>query len=200
MPHPNTQSSPDAHQFLLRLARSAVELAARERKHINLPSDLAPDLKEKKGAFVTLTKQGELRGCIGNIYPDLPLAEAVATNAYRAALNDPRFSPVTPEELPEIELEVSVLSVPQPLAFSSPAELLQKLRPHQDGVVLQIGAHRSTFLPQVWEKLPNAEDFLDHLTAKAGLPASAWRKPGTEIQTYQVEAFTESELHGDAGK
>lgn len=198
MQHQTNLSSSDARQFLLRLAREAVELAAREHKHIRLPADLAPELKHKKGAFVTLNKQGDLRGCIGNIYPDLPLAEAVASNAYRAALNDPRFPPVAPEELAEIEIEVSVLSVPEPLDFSLPAELLEKLQPHRDGVVLQIGTHRSTFLPQVWEKLPNPEEFLNHLSAKAGLPSDAWRKSGTQIQIYHVEAFTESELHGGA--
>ena len=168
----------------------------RQGKSLELPRDLAAELKERKGAFVTLTKRGQLRGCIGNIYPDLPLAEAVATNAYRAALNDPRFSPVGVDELGAIQVEVSVLSVPEPLAFSSPAELLQKLQPHVDGVVLNVGPRRSTFLPQVWEKLPQPNEFLDHLSAKAGLAPQAWREPGTEILIYHVDAFTESEPTG----
>lgn len=191
--------SVELRRTLLKLARSALELAVRERKHLELPADLASSLLEKKGSFVTLTVAEQLRGCIGNIYPEMPLAEAVTTNAYRAALNDPRFSPVTPDELSRIEIEVSVLTVPEPLVFDSPADLLRKLTPNRDGVVLQIGSRRSTFLPQVWEKLPEPSRFLDQLSAKAGLPAQAWRQPGTEVLIYHVEAFTEAELH-EAGK
>lgn len=190
----------EARHTLLRLARASLEQAVREGKHYTPPADTPANLLEKKGSFVTLTEEGQLRGCIGNIYPEMPLALAVTTNAYRAALNDPRFSPVTSEELARIEIEVSVLSVPAPLAFGSPTDLLQKLRPNVDGVVLKIGSHRSTFLPQVWEKLPDPGEFLDHLTAKAGLPARAWRGTETEIHIYQVEAFMESELERDAGK
>lgn len=184
----------EIRQSLLRLARSALELAVRQNKHLELPRALPLALNEQKGAFVTLTKRGELRGCIGNIYPELPLAEAVTTNAYRAALNDPRFPPVTIDELASIEVEVSVLSAPEPLAFASPEELLHKLQPHIDGVVLNVGLHRSTFLPQVWEKLPQPQEFLDRLSSKAGLDPRAWRAPGTEVFIYHAEAFTESEL------
>lgn len=183
-----------ARQTLLTLARSALELAVLEGRHLTLPPRLTEELLEAKGCFVTLTVAGQLRGCIGNIYPELPLAQAVVTNAFRAAMNDPRFSPVSAEELSGIEIEVSVLTVPTPLGFESPSDLLQKLRPHRDGVVLVIGSHRSTFLPQVWEKLPEPSQFLDHLTTKAGLSAQAWRQVGTEVLTYQVEAFSEAEL------
>jgi uncharacterized protein len=188
---------PEERRTLLRLARAALEQAVRQGKHMSPPADVQAPLREHKGCFVTLTKQGKLRGCIGNINPDMPLAEAVTTNAYRAALNDSRFAPVTSEELSAIEIEVSVLSVPQPLPFASPADLLQKLRPHVDGVVLKVGSRRATFLPQVWEKLPMPTDFLDHLAAKAGLSSGAWRDSGTEIMIYHVDAFTESEP--DAG-
>jgi AmmeMemoRadiSam system protein A len=149
---------------------------------------------------VTLTVGGELRGCIGNIFPERPLAEDVIQNARNAALHDPRFSPVTADELGKIEVEVSVLSVPAKLQFSSPEDLLQKLRPQQDGVVLTVRGRRATFLPQVWEQLPDANDFLRHLSSKAGLSADAWRQPGTEIMIYHVDAFKESELgRGHAG-
>jgi AmmeMemoRadiSam system protein A len=161
-----------------------------------VPADLPAYLLENKGCFVTLTKIGQLRGCIGNILPEKPLAAAVISNARLAALNDSRFSPVTPQELNKIEVEVSVLTVPEPLRFTSPDDLLQRLRPRVDGVVLQIGTRRSTFLPQVWEQLPDANDFLNHLSEKAGLTPLAWREPGAQVAIYHVEAFKESEtLH-----
>jgi AmmeMemoRadiSam system protein A len=190
----------DSRHKLLRLARSALDLAVLEGRYLTLPPDLADDLLEAKGCFVTLTRAEQLRGCIGNIYPEFPLAEAVARNAFQAAMNDPRFSAVGAQELLEIAIEVSVLTVPAPLAFESPSDLLQKLQPHRDGVVLMIGSHRSTFLPQVWEKLPEPSQFLDHLSIKAGLSAQAWRRSGTEVLTYQVEAFSESELQHLEGK
>ena len=117
-------------------------------------------------------------------------------NARNAAVEDPRFrdDPILPDELPEIEIEISVLTVPEPLDFDSPDDLLNKLRPDVDGVVLRMGRRQSTFLPQVWEELPDKELFLAHLSAKAGLPASGWRSQGTAVLTYQVEAFKESEM------
>ncbi len=147
-----------------------------------------------KGSFVTLTISGQLRGCIGNIFPERPLAEAVIHNARSAALEDSRFSPVTPSELSSIQIEVSVLSVPEPLEFSSPEDLLNKLHPERDGVVLSVGLRRATFLPQVWEQLPDASDFLSHLATKAGLAADAWRRPSLKIMIYHVEAFKESAI------
>jgi AmmeMemoRadiSam system protein B/AmmeMemoRadiSam system protein A len=189
-----TRQPTELRDTLLKLARASLEHAAREHKQLAPPADPSPALREKKGCFVTLTVKGELRGCIGNIFPELPLGEAVTTNAYRAALSDPRFSPVTPSELASIEVEVSVLGVPQPLDFTSPEDLLRKLRPHHDGVVFSHGLHRATFLPQVWEKLPLPTEFLSHLSVKAGLSPEAWREPAARIQIYEVQAFSESNL------
>jgi len=101
---------------------------------------------------------------------------------------------VAPYELGDIEIEVSVLTVPKPLPFDSPDDLLRKLRPHRDGVVLRIGPAMATFLPQVWEQLPDKEEFLAHLSRKAGCPANAWRGPGVSVLTYEVQAFHESEF------
>lgn len=182
---------------LLSLARKSLQRAVTDGKLIEVPTDIAPYLKVEKGCFVTLTIKGQLRGCIGNISPDMPLAEAIIRNARSAALYDSRFSPVTADELAAIEVEVSVLTAPTPLEFSSPDDLLKKLRPNVDGVVLKVGMSRSTFLPQVWEQLPDPNDFLNHLSAKAGQPAMAWRQPGTQVMIYQVEAFKESELQHD---
>lgn len=183
--------------MLLGLARDSLRQAVLGGKPVTVPAGVSQRLLVSRGCFVTLTVRGELRGCIGNIFPEKPLAQAVIDNACLAALNDSRFSPVTPDEVARIEIEVSVLTLPAPLRFDSPEELSSKLRPHRDGVVLKIGLHRATFLPQVWEQLPDANDFLNHLSAKAGLTPQAWREPGTEIMTYQVDAFKESEIIRD---
>jgi AmmeMemoRadiSam system protein A len=148
-------------------------------------------LRMPSGCFVTLHKQGQLRGCIGHIFPKSPLYKAVMENAMRAALSDFRFPSVRPEELPQIDIEISVLTVPRKLQANSPREVLQKLRPGVDGVVLRQGYRMATYLPQVWKELPDKEDFLRHLAQKAGLPPDAWQDPTTEILTYQAEVFGE---------
>ena len=180
---------------LLGLARRTLEEVVR---HGRLPevdaAEFSARLQQRSGCFVTLEIAGQLRGCIGHIIPREPLFEAVRENARNAALRDTRFSPVTVEELSRIEVEVSVLTVPQPLDYDSPSDLLKQLRPHRDGVVLTNGLHRATFLPQVWEKLPQPVGFLEQLSRKAGLPADGWRESGTSVSTYEVEAFTESDL------
>ena len=146
---------------------------------------------EKKGCFVTLTEGGQLRGCIGHILPQEPLSRAIADNAAKAALHDPRFDPVQPGELDKIGIEISVLTEPAALAFQSPDDLLGKLRPHRDGVVLKIGDRIATYLPQVWSQIPNRADFLDSLSQKAGCARADWRNPGAEVYVYQVESFSE---------
>ncbi len=145
------------------------------------------------GCFVTLTKQGQLRGCIGHIIAQEPLYKAVMDNARSAAIHDSRFSQVTVGELKEIEIEVSVLTAPQPLAFTSPDDLLTKLQPHKDGVVLQMQGSGATYLPQVWSQLPDKVMFLNTLAEKAGCAADAWRQPGVQVFIYHVEAFHEGE-------
>jgi len=141
--------------------------------------------------FVTLKHKGQLRGCIGTLSASDPLAEGVRRNAVNAAFHDPRFSPLTEEELGQVEIEVSVLSEPQPLSFSDPEDLLRKLRPNVDGVIIRHGHASATFLPQVWEQLPKKEDFLGHLCLKAGLPRDAWKRGRLEVSTYQVQYFDE---------
>ena len=153
---------------------------------------LSPKLAEKRACFVTLTKRGALRGCIGHLLAKEALYQAVIDNARSAALLDPRFNPVRAEEVGEIQIEISVLTEPQPLAFNSPDDLLGKLQPHQDGVVLRIGARSATFLPQVWEQLPDKVQFLDHLSEKAGCRPAAWRDGGVSVSIYHVECFQEN--------
>ena len=155
--------------------------------------DLSPRLSETKGCFVTLTEDGELRGCIGHIVPQEALYQAVEDNARSAATRDPRFQPVRPDEVKKIKIEISVLTEPQPLSFKSPEDLLNKLEPGEDGVVLRIGPSGATFLPQVWEQLPDKVEFLNHLAQKAGCAPEDWRGSNVSVSIYHVEAFKESE-------
>ncbi|MDR1798923.1 MAG: AmmeMemoRadiSam system protein A [Bifidobacteriaceae bacterium] len=141
-------------------------------------------------AFVTLTLGGDLRGCIGSLLAHRPLVEDVASNAVAAAFRDPRFPALSPAEYEPLHIEVSVLSQPAPLAFTSQADALAKLRPGVDGVIFEAGWARSTFLPQVWEELPQPEVFMAHLKRKAGLPANYWG-PDVELSLYTVTAFHE---------
>ncbi len=179
---------------LLTLARETITQAVYDHPLPTVPAEQMTERLRAPGAsFVTLhTKAGALRGCIGSLSAYRPLVEDVQSNALAAAFRDPRFLPVTARELPNLEIEVSVLSEPQPLVFDGPEDLVRKLRPGVDGVVLQKGWHRATFLPQVWEQLPSPETFLEQLCYKAGLPKDAWRFPGVEVEIYQVEKFAEA--------
>ncbi len=186
--------TPEERSILLRLAREAIEDAVNGRplKALDLES-LPPALRQPGATFVTLTRQGELRGCIGALEAYQPLAEDVREHAVGAALQDYRFPPVQPQELPETKIEISRLTPPQPLHYETPEQLLNLLRPGIDGVILRDGLQRATFLPQVWEKLPDAKDFLDHLCLKMGAPASLWRHKRLQVYIYQVEEFHEEE-------
>ena len=193
---PETQTfDASERKTLLELARRTLTTVAANPASPGPELDLAtvsPKLAEKRACFVTLTKNGVLRGCIGHILPKEALCQAVIDNARSAALMDPRFNPVRPDEVAGIKIEISVLSEPQPLAFSSPEDLLSKLKPHQDGVVLRIGGRAATFLPQVWEQIADKVQFLDHLAEKAGCPPGAWRGPDTSVSIYHVECFQEN--------
>lgn len=179
-------------QTLLRLAREAMECAVR-----GAPAP-APDLaalperlRQPGAAFVTLTIAGDLRGCIGGLEARMPLAQDVCEHAAAAALDDYRFPPVEPEELAAIEIEVSRLTAPKSLKYDCAEDLLALIRPGIDGVVLIDGAQRATFLPQVWEKLPDPEEFLGRLCNKMGAPANRWKARKMTVLVYQVEEFRE---------
>jgi AmmeMemoRadiSam system protein A len=177
---------------LLRLARQALELGVHSQPLAPLDLEtLPPRLREPGATFVTLTRKGALRGCVGALEAYQPLAEDVREHAVAAALQDYRFPPVSPGELTEIEIEISRLTPPEPLDYASPEELLKCIRPGIDGVVLREGMRRATFLPQVWEKLPVPEDFLGQLCLKMGVDASYWRYKKLGVSTYQVEEFHE---------
>ena len=151
-----------------------------------------PALQALCGTFVTLKIGGQLRGCIGSLAGYEPLVEGVRSNAINAALHDPRFRPLTDQELDRVSIEVSILTTPQPMVYADADELLAKLRPHVDGVTIRKGLARATFLPQVWEQLPDARGFLSQLCLKAGLDGQAWRRGDLEVETYQVQYFEEA--------
>ncbi len=150
-----------------------------------------PALQASCGTFVTLKIGGQLRGCIGDLVGHEPLVDGVRSNALNAAFHDPRFRPLTAKELKHVSVEVSVLTPPQPLEYSDAEELPARLRPHVDGVTIRKGFASATFLPQVWDQLPEVETFLHHLCQKAGLSGDAWRKGNLEVETYQVQYFEE---------
>jgi AmmeMemoRadiSam system protein A len=186
------QLTQEERTLLLRLARQSLEqgLPAGRLPALDLAS-LPETLQQPGVCFVTLTQHGELRGCVGALEAYQPLALDVCEHALAAAMYDYRFPPVDPAELPEMEIEISRLTPPKPLHYDQPDQLLELLRPGVDGVVLRDGMHRATFLPQVWEKLPDPEQFLNHLCQKMGAASSLWRYKVLEVSTYQVEEFHE---------
>lgn len=193
---PETQGlTPGERRHLLRFARETLrEVTATGRLPEVPATDITPALLERRACFVTLTERSALRGCIGNLTPEMPLYRAVLENTRSAALHDPRFPAVTEREVGQLEIEISVLTEPQPLAYSSPEDLLANLRPHRDGVVLRMGSAVATYLPQVWDDLPDKAAFLDSLARKAGRRAGDWRRPDTSVLIYHVESFKESDL------
>lgn len=184
-------SAPERH-WLLQLARQAVVAAVNGEQPPNVDETALSAVARDPGAcFVTLTKHGDLRGCIGGLVAEVPLYQEVQRRAAQAALNDYRFGPVHPAELPHIKIELSILTPPRPLAYDSPADLPRRLRPHLDGVTLYHRFQRATFLPQVWEKVPDPEQFLSMLCEKMGAPANLWRHTQLEVEVYGVEMFEE---------
>ncbi len=195
--HPDSQNlSPEQGQLLVKLARQTLskQLAKQipQNEIDSLNTALTdPCFNSSCGTFVTLTIDGQLRGCIGNLTSNESLTSSVRRNAINAAFHDPRFSPLGASELDRISIEVSILSEPRPLYYREASDLLKKLRPHIDGVILRKEPASATFLPQVWEQLPRPQDFLGHLCLKAGLAADAWQHSELEVSTYQVQYFEE---------
>lgn len=179
-----------ARRTLLMAARWSIErgLGKRAAEFSNRNPD--PALLEPRASFVTLARHGRLRGCMGTLDIEQPLLDDVVHNARAAALHDPRFAPLETLELRHLQITISVLSVPQPLAAAGRAELLQVLRPHQDGVIVVDHAHRTTFLPEVWQTLPEPQAFLDALLQKAGFEAGYW-SPSLHFLRYQADSFQE---------
>jgi uncharacterized protein len=184
----------DERRVLLNLARETIERVTQGK---SLPEiileDYSPNLREHGASFVTLTESGELRGCIGALEAYQPLVQDVCEHAAAAALEDYRFQPVRAKEVTDIHIEISRLTPAQSFTYKDPQDLLTGLRPGIDGVILRDGNRRATFLPQVWEQLPDAEDFLTHLCKKMGSPGNLWKHQVLSVFTYQVEEFHELE-------
>lgn len=179
-------------QYLLSLARNSIENCLHgDPIPPIVVSDLSPLLREQGACFVTLTYQGYLRGCVGALEPYQSLVEDVYEHAVAAAFQDYRFPPVQANEINDIEIEISYLTKPEKLKYNDPIELPKILRPKIDGVVLRDGMKRATFLPQVWEKIPNPEEFLEQLCMKMGAPADLWKRKRLDVMIYQVEEFHE---------
>ncbi|MEJ2658791.1 MAG: AmmeMemoRadiSam system protein B, partial [Desulfobacterales bacterium] len=179
-------------QTLIKLARQTIAKRLGKRSIKVDPNALSdPAFQEKRGTFVTLTINHQLRGCIGNLDATDSIVTGVERNAVNAAFHDPRFPPLKADELDRVDIEVSILTEPRPLEYRDSNELVSKLRVNVDGVILRKGSAGATFLPQVWEQLPQPEKFLSHLCMKAGLPADTWKKEHPDILTYQVQYFEE---------
>lgn len=185
----------DEQKALLTLARQTIVASLAKKPLPDLPAD-APLFAQKLGCFVTLHKTGQLRGCIGNIFPTHPLAKAVQQNAVSSAFRDRRFTKVQAQEMSAVDIEISVLTTPEKLEYRDGDDLLSKLKPRVHGVVLTQGVfRRSTYLPQVWEQLPDKVQFLSRLCRKGGMPAAAWKDPGkTTVEVYRAFVFGEKEL------
>jgi AmmeMemoRadiSam system protein A len=182
----------DAGPVLLSVARAAICSAL---GRVTAAQESAPWLRQPGATFVTLMRHDQLRGCIGSLEARRPLGDDVKSNAVAAALQDTRFSPLTVAELDDLVVEVSLLSAPEPLPVTGEDDLLRQLRPGLDGIVLQRGLQRATFLPQVWEQLPEPRVFVEQLKRKAGLPPGVWDER-IRVERYTVRKWSEK----DAGR
>jgi AmmeMemoRadiSam system protein A len=192
----NANFTEEQGQVLVKLVRQTIMKKLGRKTPASELDDLDRALRDEGfqshcGTFVTLKIHGQLRGCIGNLTSTETAWDGVKRNAINAAFHDPRFSPLTDTELDQTEIEVSILTEPRPLEYQNGQDLTKKLRVNVDGVIIRKGHASATFLPQVWEQLPQPEEFLSHLCMKAGLSSDAWKGPELEVLTYQVQYFEE---------
>lgn len=175
-------------QTLLQVARESITHGLTGERYTPEISDYPVTLQEARASFVTLKKSGQLRGCIGTLEARAALVLDVADNAHGAAFRDPRFPSLAVREFDDLEFHISVLSVPERMQIESEEDLLHLLRPGIDGLILESGRHRGTFLPAVWEQLPEPGEFLTHLKHKAGLPGDHWPED-IRVHRYTTESF-----------
>jgi len=187
----STETIAVEHQrLLLDVARSSIWQGVREGRALTVKAaDYPEPLQAQRATFVTLNVEGRLCGCIGALAAYQPLVCDVAEHAHAAAFQDPRFPPVVTAEVNCLELHISILSPPQPMSFSDEADLLTQMRPGVDGLILGDGGRRGTFLPSVWEQLPQPGEFLTHLKRKAGLPGDYWSDT-LEVSRYTTQSFS----------
>ena len=190
--------SDELKKIMLSIARIAIKEEFLGHKELNEQVreklvTMYPRLKEPGAVFVTINERSSLRGCIGSLVAHRPLIEDLIANAKAAAFGDPRFPPLQPEEFDQITIEISLLGEPKPLEYGDIEDLRRKIRPGVDGVVLQLDGRQATFLPQVWEDLPDFDQFFAHLCMKAGLPANCLEYH-PKILVYQVEKWSEEDF------
>lgn len=190
------QISEKEGEVLLKIARQSIfnafsELGDNPLEEIKMSLSKSI-LEDNRGIFVSLHKKGRLRGCIGNIEPVKTIFEGIVDNARHAAFKDSRFNPMGEEELNETQIEISILTRPRKLEYQNTDDLISQLTPGVDGVIIEKGHNRATFLPQVWDQLKRTEDFLGHLCRKAGLQTTEWQTGALDVSTYQVQLFSEA--------
>lgn len=196
----STELAPAHRKRLLEVARWAIGSALREGRCPAVDPDEFPHaLREPRASFVTLKRSGELRGCIGSLEAWRPMVADVVENACAAAFRDPRFPPLSEPEFDGLSIEISLLTLPAPLDFGSEQELIAQLEPGRDGLIVREGWRRGTFLPAVWESLPDPHAFLAHLKMKAGLPPEYWSDT-IEFDRYRTETFSAPPTASENGR
>jgi AmmeMemoRadiSam system protein A len=193
-PEPSDSLSRTARRTLLERAEASIRhgLVAGQPSTID-PFAYPAELQARRASFVTLNRNGNLRGCIGHLEAIQSLVQDVVENAFAAAFRDPRFPPLSEAEMTDLEIHISVLTPATPLEFSSEQDLVRRIRPGTDGLILEEGTRRGTFLPSVWESLPDPLSFLQQLKLKAGLPPDYW-SDRLRVYRYQTESFSQNEL------
>lgn len=187
--NPNCALAEPDQRYLLDLALASIRHGLTHGRPVPVdPESIPAALRELRATFVTLEKQGQLRGCIGSLQATRPLALDVAANAYAAAFHDPRFPALTQDELPQLAIHLSLLTQPETVLCDSEQDLLNQLRPAVDGLILEDGGRRGTFLPSVWEQLPDPLAFLQHLKRKAGFPCDYWSS-SLRVYRYRTETI-----------
>ncbi len=185
--------SDEERSQLLQLAAASIEHGLQQGRPLTVdPADYPEKLRARRASFVTLNRNGNLRGCLGHLEATQPLVQNVADNAFAAAFRDPRFPPLSPAEQQELEIHISILTPAVAMTFNSEADLIRQLRPGIDGLILEDGSYRGTFLPSVWESLPDPHVFLRHLKRKAGLPENYWSET-LRAYRYETESFSTQE-------
>lgn len=175
----------------LKIARQSIKHGLEKAKALPVnTADYSSDLQQNLASFVTLHKNGELLGCIGTLEAHQPLINDISEHAYAAAFQDPRFPALQDNEYVQLDIEISVLSKPELMKIESEEDLLQQIRPDVDGLIIEFGYNRGTFLPSVWEQLPEKKEFLNHLKMKAGLPVNWWDN-AAKVSRYETFSFAE---------
>jgi len=182
--------SKDEQQTCIDVAKQSILHGLQSGSALDVVTEnYASTLQQRLACFVTLHKQGQLRGCIGSLEAYQPLINDVAEHAFAAAFNDTRFPALQQKEFKDLDIEISVLSQPEAMQFNSEEDLLRQIRPGLDGLILEYRYHRGTFLPSVWEQLPQVQDFLQHLKVKAGLDKNWWHHD-VKISRYETFSFS----------